>query len=494
MKTRIKTFLLVVGCLLGSSNFFSVQAQIRKPDRRPGREQQYETQDPSGQSQRIYNRVTQSLRRLDYPVNQLPSGASYIPDQLMVWYPESELGTIQQIRDKGTSTFGNKFKVAKTCGCQGKFQIELYEIEGMDINEEGDSGSNKAAKAMGIKEEDEQDNLYLMPYLPQSLNAHGTSFGTLSSFKVKSSGKSGDPVVIAILDTGIDYRYQNQQTNGEPTLVFWENKQDPVDGKDDANDPFCFTDDIIGWDFVNNDNNPMDDHSHGTHLAGIVAEQLRTQQSALNYQLMALKVMDANGVGNTFDAVCGILYAAEKGAKVINASWGYYGGSEKLLQRAIRYASSKGAVVVNSAGNERADLAITNYYPAEYALLAQNSIRSLMFVGATDTNGDLWENTNIRTEGIYQDGFIATPGDSILSLIPLHLKSYVSPYKSGTSMAAPVMSAIMANYIYSHPKDTPSVIRSNVIDLIFNTITPGSIRRNGKVYPYYPVKWLDFSP
>src|SRR5690606_27098397 len=142
---------------------------------------------------------------------------------------------------------------------------------------------------------------------------------------------------------------------------------------------------------------------------------------------------------------CGILYAAEKGAKIINASWGYYGGSEKLLQRAIRYAESKGAAVVNSAGNERADLAITNYYPAEYALLTQNSIRSLMFVGASDANGDLWEDTNIRTEGIVRDGFIATPGDSIFSLIPFHLKPYVSPYKSGTSMAAPVMSAIFAN-------------------------------------------------
>src|SRR5690606_19371814 len=208
--------------------------------------------------------------------------------------------------------------------------------------------------------------------------------------------KTADPIVIAILDTGIDFRYQQPDASGEPQLVFWKNEADPVDGQDDANDPFCFTDDIIGWDFVNNDNNPMDDHSHGTHLSGIIADQLKIHQPKLHYQLMALKVMDANGVGNTFDAVCGILYAAEKGAKIINASWGYYGGSEKLLQRAIRYAESKGAAVVNSAGNERADLAITNYYPAEYALLTQNSIRSLMFVGASDANGDLWEDTNIR--------------------------------------------------------------------------------------------------
>lgn len=469
------------------------QVSCQKP---PGSSRQKEaaSQEQAPQSQEIFNKVTSSLRALDYPVNQLSSGASYVPDQIMVWYPEDQLGTIEGIRDKGTSLFGNNFQVARTCGCKGKFQIELYEVQGMDAKEEGDSGSNKAAKAMGIKEEDQQDNLYMFPDLPKSSNQYAQQFGTLSKFAVKKSNKSGHPIPIAILDTGIDHHFQDQTVNGEPMLAFWENQADPVDGVDDADDPFCLTDDIIGWDFVNNDNNPMDDHSHGTHLAGIVANQLNQHQPDLNYQLMALKVMDANGVGNTFDAVCAILYAAEKGAKVINASWGFYGGSEKLLQRAIRYAASKGAVFVNAAGNERADLAITNYYPAEYALTTQNSIRSLLFVGALDQNGNLWSDTNIRTEGINQDGFVATPGENIRSLIPLHLRGKVSPFKSGTSMATPVMSAIMANYMNTFPTHNPATIRNNVLDTILTTITPNSITRYGKVYPYYPVEWLDFTP
>jgi subtilisin family serine protease len=236
----------------------------------------------------------------------------------------------------------------------------------------------------------------------------------------------------------------------------------------------------------------MDDHSHGTHLAGIISKTIRENQPAINYQLMALKVMDANGVGNTFDAVCSILYAAEKGAKVINASWGFYGGSEKLLKRAIRYAASKGAVFVNAAGNESADLARTDYYPAEYALTGSTSIRSLMFVGALNQNGDLWPETNIRTRGIIQDGFVATPGENIRSLIPFHLRRKVPATKSGTSMATPVMSAIMANYINTFPNQDPPTVRSNVLDKILTTIPAKTFTVNGQAFPYYPVEWLNF--
>ena len=490
MKTQNRIFnlgiLLCLGLLWPG---LQLDAQNPRVNRRTNRQ---EVQTIDRKSQQLYNKVTNSLRELNYPVNQLPNGASYIPDQMLVWYGEDQLGNINQIHNKGQSLFGNNFTVKKTCGCKGRFQIELYEIQGMDAKEQGDSGSNKAAKSMGIKEEDQQDNLYVYPNVPKANNQYAQAFGTLSGLTVKKSGKKGTPLPIAILDTGIDYKYQDQMVQGEPGLVFWENTADPIDGNDDPNDPFCLTDDLIGWDFVNNDNNPMDDHSHGTHLAGIIADQIRQHNPDINYELMALKVMDANGVGNTFDAVCAILYAAEKGAKVINASWGFYGGSEKLLKRAIRYAASQGAVFVNAAGNEQADLAITDYYPAEYALTGNNSIRALMFVGALDENGDLWPETNTRSRGISQDGFVATPGENIKSLIPLHLQGKVSPYKSGTSMATPVMSAIMANYMHSFPNDPPPTVRKNVLDKILTDITPKSFIQNGRPFPYYPVYWLDF--
>jgi subtilisin family serine protease len=446
------------------------------------------------ESQRIYNRFSLSIRQLDgYRVDQLDSGASYIPDQLLVWYPESELGNIQNVHSKGAQLYGNNFRVLKYCGCEGKFQIELYEIKGIDGNEKGNPGSSDAAKDLGIKEDDQQDNLYLLPYMPTGLNAYAQSFNSMpQNFAVQASSKPADPITIAVLDTGIDFNYQDKTVNGEPQLVFWKNS-DEVNGKEDeADDPFCLTDDIIGWDFVNNDNNPMDDHSHGTHISGIIAEQLRTNEPDVNYQLMAVKVLDENGVGNTFDAICGILYAAEKGAKVINASWGYYGGSEKLLQRAIRYAGSKGAIFVNSAGNERTDIAITKYYPAEYSLLGQNNIRTLLFVGALNQSGTLWQSSNIRTEGINQDGFVATPGENIQSLIPLHLKGRVSEFKSGTSMAAPVMSALVAKGRHKYPSVAPQNVRSNILTYIKNNITPIPIKRYGNTYPYYPVLWLNF--
>lgn len=489
--TRIFTapILLSISLLLCGLNLSCQNSRLGRNSRDNSTVEKTEN-DPA--SQAIYNKKTKLLRNLDYPVNQLSSGASYIPDQIMVWYEGEELNRIEEIRAAGLQRFKNNFKVAKTCGCKGKFQIELYEIQGMDAKEEGDSGSNKAAKDLGIKEGDQQDNLYLLPDIPIESNQFAQAFGTMTSFTVEPSKRDGAPIVIAILDTGIDHRYQNQKVGGEPVLTFWENADDPVDGKDDPQDPFCLTDDIIGWDFVNNDNNPMDDHSHGTHLSGIVAQTIQNHQKSLNYQLMALKIMDANGVGNTFDAVCATLYAAEKGARVINASWGFYGENEKLLRRAIRYAASKGVVFVNAAGNEQADLAVTRYFPAVYALAPTNSLRSVMFVGALDQKGGLWPETNIRTEGINRDGFVASPGENIKSLIPMHLRNHVPPEKSGTSMATPVMSAIMANYIRTFPSHTPATIRQRVLDKIFNEVDSLNFVRDGITYPYYPVEWLDF--
>lgn len=496
MKIPIQQLFTITLCLLLCLTATELNSQIKRS--RSNQKSQKVSGEAKYQkeSQRIYNRFSQSIRDLEgagYKVDQLESGASYIPDQLLVWYPESELPNIPNIHNKGRQLYGNDFSVKKTCGCEGKFQIELYQINGIDGNEKGNPGSSDAAKDLGIKEEDQQDNLYLLPYLPTAVNPWSQQFEAMpQNFTVKASSKKTDPITIAVLDTGIDFNYQDQTVGGEPQLVFWEN-DDPVNGREDENkDPFCLTDDIIGWDFVNNDNNPMDDHSHGTHVSGIIAEQLRIHEPDINYQLMAVKVLDANGVGNTFDAICGILYATEKGAKVINASWGYYGASEKLLQRAIRYAGSNGAIVVNSAGNERTDIAVTNYYPAEYSLLGQNNIRTLLFVGALNQNGTLWQSSNIRTEGVYQDGFLATPGENIQSLIPFHLQANVSEFKSGTSMAAPVMSALVTKGYHRYPSVNPQNLRANIITYIKNNIKPIPIVRYGNSYPYFPVQWLDF--
>ncbi|MCB0628810.1 MAG: S8 family serine peptidase [Lewinella sp.] len=494
MKNPVRNLMNNLLCLMLVFLAAEATSQVPRPAQLPKEEKISGAPKYDKESQRIFNRFTLAIRKLEgYRVDQLESGASYIPDQLLVWYPESELDKIQSVHNKGTQIFGNNFSVRKTCGCEGKYQIELYEIKGIDGNEKGNPGSSDAAKDLGIKEEDQQDNHYLLPYLPSALNPWAQRFNAMpQNFTVNASSKQTTPITIAVLDTGIDFRYQDKTVDGEPQLVFWENV-DKVNGKEDeADDPFCLIDDVIGWDFVNNDNNPMDDHSHGTHISGIIAEQLRKNEPDVNYQLMAVKVLDENGVGNTFDAICGILYAAEKGAKVINASWGYYGGSEKLLQRAIRYAGSKGAIFINSAGNERADIAVTKYYPAEYALLGQNNIRTLLFVGALNQSGTLWQSSNIRTEGIYQDGFIATPGENIASLIPFHLQGKVSEFKSGTSMAAPVMSALVAKGYHKYPSADPQNIRSNIITYIKNNVQPIPIKRYGNIYPYYPVQWLNF--
>jgi len=123
---------------------------------------------------------------------------------------------------------------------------------------------------------------------------------------------------------------------------------------------------VPGYDFVNDKEEAIDDHGHGTHVAGTVAQSTNNKYGvvgiAYEANLMPLKVLDENGSGTVADIAEAIKFAADKGADVINMSLGG-GGESKLMQEAIEYAHSKGVVIVAAAGNENTDGVI---YPARY--------------------------------------------------------------------------------------------------------------------------------
>jgi hypothetical protein len=225
----------------------------------------------------------------------------------------------------------------------------------------------------------------------------------------------GGPV-IAIVDTGVDYNH--------PDLAGKVKK---------------------GHDFVNNDNDPMDDNSHGTHVAGIAAANSNNGQGiagiAWNSKILAIKVLDSQGTGPWATIASGIKAAADGGAKVINLSiWG--ATSASVLKDAVDYAVAKGVLVVAIAGNGGNS---TLQYPGAYS--------NVFCVGNT-TSSDARHNTS--TFGPQVD--IAAPGTSIYSTIP----NGGYGFKTGTSMAAPVISGSAAVVWSYFPSWTAGQVRARL--------------------------------
>ncbi len=216
-------------------------------------------------------------------------------------------------------------------------------------------------------------------------------------------------------------------------------------GLDDDNNGFV--DDVKGWDFVNDDNNPADDNGHGTQVAGIAAAAADNSAGIAgmcwNCRIMPVKVMQVSGVANYSDVADGVLYAAKKGAKVINISLGGYGNSSALLS-AIRTAVNEyGAIVVGGAGNDNVS---APFYPAAY--------EEVLAVAGTD-EGDL--KAGYSNYGSWVD--LAAPGMNITTTF---LGGDWGP-ANGSSFAAPFVSGL-AGLIRSQHSDWPAALVQAQID------------------------------
>jgi hypothetical protein len=274
-------------------------------------------------------------------------------------------------------------------------------------------------------------------------------------------------VVVAIIDTGVDYAHRDLQGN------VWVNdvEQNGLAGVDD--DGNGYIDDVYGYNFVNGDGDPMDDDGHGTHCAGIVAAAgdngVDVAGVCWKARIMALKVLDADGVGSAGDAAPAVYYAVANGADVISSSWGATGGSD-TLKDAIAYAYSRGVVVVAAAGNDGNDVP---FYPAAYP--------NVLAVAATNLTDRRWSYSNY---GDWVD--VAAPGESILSLIPSSSGSTIPRFigsKTGTSMAAPHVSGACALLLSADPLLTCDEVQE-IITTTGDPIAAGICSSNSRLNVY----------
>jgi len=223
----------------------------------------------------------------------------------------------------------------------------------------------------------------------------------------------GEEVVIAVTDTGVAYSHPelvpNMWTN--PAEDPWLVPIDPTTGNGVDDDCNGKNDDWRGWDFVDGDNDPMDYHGHGTHVAGTIAAVGDNGEGITGVMwragIMPLRILDAHGIGSISNAIQAIEYAVQKGARVINASWGTTDFSESLF-RSIQFCQSNGVLVVAAAGNSAYNTDENPFYPACYDL------PNIISVAATDQRDNLASFSNWGPSTVD----VAAPGVGIYSTWP----------------------------------------------------------------------------
>lgn len=254
-----------------------------------------------------------------------------------------------------------------------------------------------------------------------------------NAWQAETAGK--DPVVVAIIDTGVDIAHEIFQDSG----AIWTNSGE-IAGNGVDDDGNGYVDDVHGWNFVANSNNPGDDDNHGTHVAGIV---LGSTQDILAYpmspskiKIMSLKFLDSNGIGTTSDAVRAIYYAVNNGARILNNSWGGGGYSNSLVD-AIAFAYARRAIFIAAAGNSSVNNDVSPTYPASY------SVPGIVSVAATTDVDGFASYSNYGKTTVH----LGSPGSSIWSSLP----NDTYGRSSGTSMATPFVAGIAAMVLRENP-------------------------------------------
>lgn len=285
-----------------------------------------------------------------------------------------------------------------------------------------------------------------------ALNNEGQDGGKekadLSALKAWLKTKGSNDVVVAVLDSGVDYTHPDLVSN------MWLRPENMPQYRDEE---LGTINDLHGFNAADNQSDPMDENGHGTHCSGIIGAEGDNDEgiAGINWKvkIMPLKFMGRGGFGTTKDAIEAINYAIDRKQKgvnvrVINASWGSTQYS-KALEDAIRAAGEAGILFVAAAGNNGTDNDRYKHYPSNYDL------PNVISVAALDRNDQLASFSNFGIKTVH----IAAPGKDILS-------TWLNDgYReaSGTSMATPYVAGTAALILASEPKLSVEELRERIL-------------------------------
>jgi hypothetical protein len=263
------------------------------------------------------------------------------------------------------------------------------------------------------------------PLLPEQW---GLSQSHILHILAKHQPDPSKKILVAVLDTGIDLQHPDLKDIIEPN----------------------------GWNIIRNNSDVGDDYGHGTHVAGILGavsgNGIGISGAAANIRILPIKFIDRNGGGTLENAIKAIRYARKMKVQIINASWASPIFSAALRDE-IRAAKAEGITFVAAAGNEGADNDFTPSYPANY------KSDNIISVAGTDSEDHLWSSFSGHSNYGVKTVHVAAPGAEIMSTY--RGSSYYS--MSGTSMAAPLISAIVARMLLENSQLTPEEIRQRLV-------------------------------
>jgi subtilisin family serine protease len=265
----------------------------------------------------------------------------------------------------------------------------------------------------------------------------GKQGADISATRAWAKTTGSDKVVVAVLDSGVDYTHEdlapNMWTRPANLAPYHDNELGTID---DAN----------GFNAIDSSSDPMDENGHGTHCAGIIGAEGSNDIgiSGVNWkvQIMPLKFMNAGGFGTTKDAIEAINYVIDRkkngvNVRIISASWGSTQKS-RALEEVIRKAYESDILFVAASGNASTNNDRNPHFPSSY------NVPNVVSVAALDRNDQLAKFSNYGVKSVA----IAAPGVDILST---WLGNQYEE-KSGTSMATPVVAGVAALIVAENPR------------------------------------------
>jgi subtilisin family serine protease len=257
--------------------------------------------------------------------------------------------------------------------------------------------------------------------------------------------KGSRDVTIAVIDTGVDYNHPDLKNQ------MWVNEAEAngTEGVDD--DGNGFVDDIHGYDFANNDGDPRDGHSHGTHCAGTIGAEHNNIGVAgvmANVKIVGVKFLTDSGSGSTANAIKSVDYATKLNVDIMSNSWGG-GGFSQALKDAISRAKDAGILFVAAAGNSSSDNDSRPHYPSNY------DVENVISVAAHNAQDSLASFSCFGKRTVH----VAAPGRNIMSTV----KNGGYAVYSGTSMATPHVSGVLGLLLAKEGRSDVSDIRERLM-------------------------------
>ena len=276
----------------------------------------------------------------------------------------------------------------------------------------------------------------------------------ISAMQAWATTKGSDQVVVAVLDSGVDYTHPDLANN------IWSRPQIIKAYQDDDLTDEGAIDDIHGFNVAEGTGDPMDDNGHGTHCAGIIGAEGDNEMGIAGVdwtvKIMAVKFMDADGAAQTSDAIAAINYVINRkragvNVRVISASWGSTIKS-RALEDVIRKAGDEGILFVAAAGNASSDNDVTAHFPASY------NLKNVISVAAINRNDELTSFSNYGANTVH----VAAPGEAITSTWLNH----GFDEKKGTSMATPFVAGVAALVLATNPNISVDDLRARILNSV----------------------------